>query len=297
MKKILAQPIYLVSLAALTIVSSPLSAPAETIRANSSTGDLKAAKAQSPVAATAETIIFFSEPLVSQPNVGQTPEEKLSSANWQPLEAQTTSSPANFEFQPLAQIGNDQKTVGTNDNVITAEPNLGNLETSAAALLVPPQESSGQANNAIAQRDFEIGRPTRGGSSYVGIGINLGLTDEGTALGDIAFVVNSKLGLTKNISFRPAAVIADNAVFLLPVTYDFAIEPVDPFEPVRIAPFVGAGIGFATDSDNSVGFVLTGGVDWPFARQFVANASVNVGFFDDTDLGIILGVGYSFPGF
>ncbi|NEO97685.1 MAG: hypothetical protein F6K58_03055 [Symploca sp. SIO2E9] len=297
MKKILVQPICLVSLAALTIVSSPLSAPAETTRANTSTGGLEASEALVPVAATAETPISFGEPLASQQNIVQTPEEKVSNANWEPLEAKTDLSPANFEFQPLAQIGNYQKTSETNHNVVTTEPNSGNLETSAAALIAPPQESSGQPNNAIAQRDFEIGRPTRGGSSYVGIGINLGLTDEGTALGDIAFVINGKVGLTKNISFRPAALIADNAVFLLPVTYDFTVQPVDPFEPVRIAPFVGGGIGFATDNDNTVGFVLTGGVDWPFARQFVANASVNVGFFDQTDLGIILGVGYTFPGF
>lgn len=296
MKKIIVQPICLVSLAALTVVSSPLFASAETIRENLSTGGFEAAEALVPVAATAETPISFGEPLASQFKLAQTPEEEVSGANFQPLEMKTDSSGANFEFQPLVQMGND-KTVDTSNNIVTAESISENLETSAAALIAPPQESPGQPNSEISQRDFEIGTPTRGGSSYVGVGINLGLTDEGTALGDVGFVINGKLGLTENISFRPAAIIADNAVFLLPVTYDFTLQPTDPFDSMRIAPFVGGGIGFSTGDDDSIGFVLTGGVDWPFSRQFVANASINLGFFDQTDLGIILGVGYKFPGF
>jgi len=39
-------------------------------------------------------------------------------------------------------------------------------------------------------------------------------------------------------------------------------------------------------------------VDVPLSRSFVANGSINIGFIEDeTDIGIILGVGYTFPDF
>jgi hypothetical protein len=42
---------------------------------------------------------------------------------------------------------------------------------------------------------------------------------------------------------------------------------------------------------------VTGGVDVPLNRQFTASASVNAGFFDQTDVGFLIGVGYNFNGF
>ncbi|MGC1394608.1 MAG: hypothetical protein WA828_10050 [Coleofasciculaceae cyanobacterium] len=177
------------------------------------------------------------------------------------------------------------------------------LETSAAYLAAQPNSSFGstvpvqETNTAVAQNTEIIpGRATRGGSSYIGIGGNLGLGG-GAALGDGAFMINSKIGLTRNISFRPAVLFADDVDFLLPVTYDFVLESADPFAPIPFAPYVGGGVIVSTNGDNTLGFLLTGGVDVPLSAQFVANAAISVGFRDDTDVGLMLGVGYTFPGF
>jgi hypothetical protein len=189
----------------------------------------------------------------------------------------------------------------------TAKPIPGTVATSASLLSAPGRSSepsapsdnaSEETEPAVAQIDIEPGRATRGISSYIGIGGNIGLTGD-TALGDGSFVVNSKLGLTPVISFRPAAYISGDATFFLPVTYDFVIQRAeDPFGPVRFVPFVGGGLAISTDEDDNFGFALTGGVDVPISPEFIANASINVGFLEDTtDVGLTIGVGYAFPGF
>lgn len=178
------------------------------------------------------------------------------------------------------------------------------LETSAAYLAAQPNASFGstassQKADTVAQNpNTEIipGRATRGGSSYIGIGGNLGLSGS-PALGDGAFMINSKIGLTRNISFRPAVLFGNDTDFLLPLTYDFVLESADPFAPIPFAPYLGGGVIVSTNGDNTLGFLLTGGVDVPLSSQFVANASINVGFRNDTDVGLMLGIGYTFPGF
>jgi hypothetical protein len=187
------------------------------------------------------------------------------------------------------------------------------LNSSADALTLQPTQDEEIVLNesrTLAQTDLDIRRGTRGVPNYLGIGINIGLTEEDdvaeadaddggeTALGDAGFVINGKIGLSRNISLRPGVIVGDDALFMVPLTYDFLIPRVDPFEPVRFAPFLGGGVALSTDSDDNIGFLLTGGVDVPLSRSFVANGSINIGFIEDeTDIGIILGVGYTFPDF
>lgn len=181
----------------------------------------------------------------------------------------------------------------------------GTVSTSAANLTAQPESSSGvgtfsgQTNTKVAQEleTIDPGRATKGGRSYVGIGGALGLTG-GTGIGQGGFLINSKIGLTRSISVRPSVIIGDSTDFLIPLTYDFYLESRDPFEPIPFAPFVGGGVAFSTDDENDIGFLLTGGADFPLSPQFVANATVNAGFFgDSTSVGISLGVGYLFSGF
>jgi acetyltransferase-like isoleucine patch superfamily enzyme len=143
------------------------------------------------------------------------------------------------------------------------------------------------------------GRATRGGSSYVGIGANIGLGDDSTALGDTNVTVISKIGLANFVSVRPSVVIGDNTTVLIPLTYDLNLRPtgVDTEAVSLFAPYVGAGVAISTGDDSDVGPMLTAGVDVPVSPQFTANVGVNVGFFDDTDVGIQIGVGYNFAGF
>ncbi|MCX7594590.1 MAG: hypothetical protein N2235_12665 [Fischerella sp.] len=142
---------------------------------------------------------------------------------------------------------------------------------------------------------LQPGRATRGGPSYIGVGGNIGITGE-TTLSEGSFAVISKLGLTNNLSVRPAALISEDAVFLIPVTLDFPIESITQTGETQIsaAPYLGAGVSISTADDSNVGFLVSGGVDVPIADRLTANAGLNVSFLDDTNIGVLLGVGYNF---
>ena len=145
---------------------------------------------------------------------------------------------------------------------------------------------------------IEPGRATRGGFSYVGVGGNIGLAGGETALGVGNFTVISKIGLTEAVSARPAVVIGDDTTILIPLTYDFTIQPTGAATEVisGFSPYVGGGLAIATGSNSDVGPMVTAGADVPIGSQFTANAGVNVGFFDSTSVGLTVGVGYNFDG-
>ncbi|MBW4669056.1 MAG: hypothetical protein KME60_16930 [Cyanomargarita calcarea GSE-NOS-MK-12-04C] len=170
----------------------------------------------------------------------------------------------------------------------TVTPVPGTAVTSSEAFTLTSKE--------VAQADINPGRPTRGGRSYIGVAANIGVSGGGTSLGDGNFMVFSKVGLTNTISVRPSAVLGDNTVILVPVTYDFSFQPAaDPFsEPLAIAPYIGAGAAIKTGDGSEVALLLSGGVDVPITPQFTATAAVNAGFFDQTNVGLMLGVGYNF---
>lgn len=143
---------------------------------------------------------------------------------------------------------------------------------------------------------IEPGRTTRGGSSYIGAAGNIGLGGGDTALGLGNFTVISKIGLTNAVSARPSIVIGDNVAILIPVTYDFTLQPTGADTEVvsDFAPYIGGGLAIATGDNSDVGPMLTAGVDVPLGAQFTATAGVNAGFFDDTSVGLLIGVGYNF---
>ena len=338
MKSMLFRPLsFLIGLAALTVVTSALSARAETPSTNPTSGGVESSAARVPavepavkpastverrainstsssgrselgstlVRAIAPTVTPVStvEPLATNPTVTQIAEDRAGQRPVQQAnEAAIDKDQADSQRGLPEAMGNEQLASSeAAADASVAKPIPGTLETSADYLTAKPEVSSDNAEPNVAQVDIdprriEPGRATRGGSSYIGVGGNIGFTGD-TGIGSGAFVVNSKIGLTRNVSFRPAVLIGDNTDFLLPITYDFTIESADPFAPVPFAPFVGGGVVFSTDGDSNVGFLLSGGVDVPLSRQFVANASVNVGFLDDANVGILLGIGYTFPGF
>ena len=162
----------------------------------------------------------------------------------------------------------------------------------------PTQETT-PTEPTFRNDDVEPGTATRGGSSYVGIAGNIGLTGNDSALGDTNFSVISKIGFTDVISVRPSVVIGDNTTILIPVTYDLNLRPTGAEEQAIsvFAPYIGAGLGIATGDDSDVGPMLTAGVDVPVSPQFTATAGVNAGFFGDTSVGIVIGVGYNFGQF
>lgn len=289
MKNIVFRPVScLVGLTALTVVGSTMSAYAETPSLDSfvEIGEYEENSVQ--VVEAAVTPVSTIEPLPIEPTV--TPIS-------QDLVEQDNLPSANL-------VGIDEYQVDS-PNLTVVESMPGTLATSATVLMVQPEtssvskETSETLDTTVAQRDIDLRRGPRPIPNYIGIGGNIGLSDneQESALGRGAFMINGKLNLVRNLSLRPAVIIGDNTTFLLPVTYDFLIPGDDPFAPVKFAPFVGGGAAIATGDNSSVGFLFTSGVEIPLSRQFVANGSISVGFLETTDVGIQLGVGYLFSEF
>jgi hypothetical protein len=152
----------------------------------------------------------------------------------------------------------------------------------AIAQVLPPTDSNGN----------RIFRSTRSGPSYLGVGLNFGLTGSGN-LGDRSFVVLSKLGLTETISVRPSVfILGDFVSILIPVTYDF--EPQQPFGDFKFSPYIGAGLAIDAGSNSSYGPLITAGVDIPLSSVFTINVAANLAFLRNTDLGLVVGIGYNF---
>ncbi|MFM2062811.1 MAG: hypothetical protein RLZZ507_2481 [Cyanobacteriota bacterium] len=181
-------------------------------------------------------------------------------------------------------------TVATSSVMLNSEDTEATSKVSATQTVQP---------NKVAQADIDVGRPTRGGSSYIGVAGNIGLSGGSSALGDGNFTVISKIGFTRSLSVRPSAILGDDTTFLIPLTYDFSFQQVgDPFnEPLPIAPYVGVGAAIKTGDNSETALMVTGGVDIPLTNRFTATAAVNAGFFDQTDVGLLVGVGYNFSGF
>ncbi|MBN3908847.1 MAG: S-layer homology domain-containing protein [Nostoc sp. NMS1] len=169
-------------------------------------------------------------------------------------------------------------------------------------VLVPPDVNISQLNqpptgNADGTTPAVTpGRTTLGGPSYIGVAGNIGLSGNDTALSDGNFAVISKIGLTRNISVRPSVLFGDNTEFLVPLTLDFRPRAAGEVgsETFSISPFIGAGVAIEVNNDTDFGLLLTGGVDVPLGSRFTVTGSVNAAFMDQTDVGLLLGLGYNF---
>ncbi len=173
-------------------------------------------------------------------------------------------------------------------------PIPGTVETKSEVLFTLPE-----TNMEVAQRDIDLGRLTRHDYGYIGAGVNLGFNgNEATPVGDIGFFLNGKIALNPNLSLRPAFIFGNESAFLFPVTYDFTLTKEDAYDPSPFVPYAGGGLALSTDDNNSVGVVLTGGLDYRFAKRFVANTALNVGLMSDrTDMGLSLSIGYLLTGY
>jgi hypothetical protein len=142
--------------------------------------------------------------------------------------------------------------------------------------------------------DVEPGRRTSSGSSYIGIGGNIGIGDGDTQIGQGSAALISKIGLLSYLSVRPSILFSDDLTILLPVTYDFNFGN-SPLDRVgfRAAPYVGAGAVISTD-EPSVDLLLTGGLDVPITERFTGTAAVNASVTGSPAVGLMLGVGYNF---
>jgi hypothetical protein len=193
---------------------------------------------------------------------------------------------AKVEFLSLADLATDKTSA-----IALTSYSTNTMPTAPTTATTAPPEV------AQVNRNLFVNRPW----SYVGAGLNLGLEGD-TDLGDTSFAIISKIAIGDNLSLRPGAIIGENVAILVPVTYDFTVPNVDPFEAALLRPYVGGGVVFTTNDtaadegvDNNVGPMITGGLDVRFNDKWVANAGLNVGFLgDDAEFGIVIGVGYIF---
>jgi hypothetical protein len=111
-------------------------------------------------------------------------------------------------------------------------------------------------------------------------------------------LVNGKLSVADNISIRPEVATdfdfndSEDVSYLLPITYDFNSIGTGNYQ---INPYLGAGATGAIGEDSSVELAVVAGADYRFAKQYVANGSVNYSPFADNDeIGFSVGVGRIF---
>jgi hypothetical protein len=211
----------------------------------------------------------------------------------------TSSLPASAQQN---SVTSSHETLSVND--FTA--NVPKQRNSASALVSSPETSQATSEPKVSQPEtssnatsdtkvaqvISPGRATRSGPSYIGVAGNIGLTGD-TGIGEGAFTVISKLGLARNFSVRPGVIFGDDPVFLVPLTVDFPRENLE-ITQLSVAPYIGGGVAISTGRDSTVGALITGGVDVPLSQRITATAGVNVGFIDDTDVGLLVGVGYNF---
>ncbi len=212
-----------------------------------------------------------------------------------------------FEERPVnIQIDRANNQVAVNNaRVIQADvPASNGVIHAINQVLIPPDLNLSQLNQQPTEggttnggtSGVDVGRATRGGRSYIGVAGNIGLTGGDTALSEGNFTVISKLGLTNYLSVRPSVLFGDDTVFLVPLTYDFTPRAAASVgeRTYTISPYLGAGVAIEANLDTDIGLLLTGGVDVPLGTRFTLTGAVNAAFMDETDVGLLLGVGYNF---
>jgi hypothetical protein len=292
----------LLTLTTLSVFSGGLSAEAQTNNSNLERKDNKVLTSASVLKSETGTVVAQVEPTApdnatpSTPGTdGITPTTPGTDGTYTPTTPGTdgTYTPTTPDPQSVPPTTTpDPQSVPP-----TTTPDPQSVPPTTTPETTPTQETT--PNDSTFGDDVEPGRATRGGSSYIGVAGNIGLSGSDTGLGGTNFSVISKIGFTNAVSVRPSVVIGDNTTILIPVTYDFSVRPtgVEQEAISTFAPYIGAGIGIATGDSSDVGPMLTAGVDVPITPQFTATAGVNAGFFDDVSVGLAIGVGYNFGGF
>ncbi|MEQ8755897.1 MAG: hypothetical protein RID09_20630 [Coleofasciculus sp. G1-WW12-02] len=132
------------------------------------------------------------------------------------------------------------------------------------------------------------------GRSYIGVGGNIGLDGEETNLGEGSLVIVTKAGFADNFSLHNAVMFGDETTTTVALSANFPIKAPVTGQTIVI-PFVGGGVLLQPDKDWEADPLVSGGVDIPIPPRFTGTVRVNVVFpeDDETDVGLVLGVGYN----
>ncbi|MDF5717365.1 MAG: iron uptake porin [Rhizonema sp. NSF051] len=192
----------------------------------------------------------------------------------------------------VAPIGIQQLTAKTKT---VAVPVPGTVEISADKLQPSSPTSDSPVSQAPAIVPPATPTPTKKPKykfSYLGIGANFGSGGETSALGATSFAAFSKFALSRSFSIRPAILVNQDTTVLLPVTYDFPIEG-----PGHIAPYFGLGMQSSSPfsaTRTKSDLLLTAGIDYPINSHLAVTAGVNLGTFNRSGVGGLLGLAYIF---
>lgn len=127
--------------------------------------------------------------------------------------------------------------------------------------------------------------------AYLGVGGNIGIFEDGSAIGQFGFAVISKVSLGPRFALRPSFLISEDwTSFTIPLTYNFNTMALGGF---RFQPYVGAGVDIPFGND--VGVLIDAGADIPISRDFTLNTAANFRVSGGFNMGLTFGVAYNFP--
>ncbi|NEO85236.1 MAG: hypothetical protein F6J87_13450 [Spirulina sp. SIO3F2] len=133
--------------------------------------------------------------------------------------------------------------------------------------------------------------------NYIMAGGNIGV-DGVDQLSRAAGTFGAKIGLTHFLSLRPNVWIGTDTTAAIALTFDVPRRDLDVAGASRLLPFAGAGVLFNTSNNtrsNDVTTFLKAGIDTIISQDIVFTASTNVSVHSrDTDIGIVMGFGFSF---
>jgi hypothetical protein len=131
---------------------------------------------------------------------------------------------------------------------------------------------------------------------YIGIGGTIGVSGAGEGLSHGGVTIIQKNDLSDSLSVRGSTIFGgDKNDSTLALTVNFPVKTSSG--QIQFAPFIGGGMlvrSKSTFQDITVRGLVTGGIDVPLSRRFTATTVVNVGFFEQTEVGVQLGVAYNF---
>ena len=183
--------------------------------------------------------------------------------------------------------------MATNMKVKTVEFKIISLLLSILSLITLAWKDPASAQTKPQDSSNKTDIPTR---SYTGLGGNIGLDGESTTIGDGAFSLLGRTAFSKNVSLHTSTVFSNDSVSAFALTFGIPIYKSSGDRLELVYPFIGGGIAIENvfDDFNTDG-LLTAGVDVPITERIVTTGRINVGFADDdTDVGLLLGVGYNF---
>jgi hypothetical protein len=132
--------------------------------------------------------------------------------------------------------------------------------------------------------------------NYIGITGNIGVAGSGEGLSQGGITIIRKNDLNDSLSIRGINAFGgekNDSTFALTVNFPVKTSSGE----VKLVPFVGGGMLLRSKSlfeDVTVRGLVTAGIDIPLSRKFTATSVVNVGLFQQTEVGVQLGVAYNF---